>query len=93
MLNPLASSSLDRSNSAQFAGNMRAADNTLQNNPPISGFIVSNSLPLIDVSIQLMLISTSYLWHAVAGSGISTGASMVALAMAAIVVSATLGWA
>ena len=92
MLNPLTSSSLDRSNSTQVAGKMLAVDNTLKNSPPISGFFISNSLRAFDIFIQLMLISTSYLWHTIAGSGISTGASMVALAMAAIIVCATLGW-
>jgi Undecaprenyl-phosphate glucose phosphotransferase len=92
MLNPLTSGSLDRSNSAQFSEKIRADDNTLENIRLISEFFILSALRVFDIFIQLMLISTSSLWHAIAGSGISTGGSMVALAMAAIVVSATLGW-
>jgi Undecaprenyl-phosphate glucose phosphotransferase len=92
MLNPLTSGSLDRRNSAEFAGKMLTADNTLENSRPISGFFILTSLRAFDIFIQLILMSTSSFWYAMAGSGISTGASMMALAMAAIVVCATLGW-
>jgi Undecaprenyl-phosphate glucose phosphotransferase len=92
MLNPLTSGSLDRSNSAQFAEKIRAEGDTLENSGPISRLFVLSSFRAFDIFIQLMLISTSSLWYEMAGSGISTGASMVALAMAGIVVSATLGW-